>query len=241
MRRNRGSGQEAKAITWSRNPVPRRTVGLIVMRRGFTCVLPAKRRLRQPVTCRKADAPHVNIGDTVLRHSSLSAWTLHWGLAAQNDRASFLLFCRRCSRDWELAALSTCRVVHTGSGNLKETAHESFSGCTRSALAIAGSSFAQVSGNPTGMDQRYAPTLSPGASSSYEHSPRSAFFLPPADRRDSSLRITASHLEFGCQERMWGRPSCRRADRPNRRRSRRVGRTRCQASAPSNRPSSPER
>ena len=92
MQRNRGSGQEAKAITWSRNPVPRRTVGLIVMRRGFTCVLPAKRRLRQPVTCRKADAPHVNIGDTVLRHSSLSAWTLHWGLAAQNDRASFLLF-----------------------------------------------------------------------------------------------------------------------------------------------------
>ena len=93
------------------------------------------------------------------------------------------------------------------------------------ALATAGSSFAQASGNPTGMDQRYAPTLPPGASSSYEHSPRSAFFLPPADRRDSSLRITASHLEFGCQERMWGRPSCRRADRPNRRRSRRVGRT----------------
>jgi hypothetical protein len=47
-------------------------------------------------------------------------------------------------------------------------------------LALAGSSFAQASGNPRGMDQRQAQSQSQGASPSYERS-RSFFFLPPAD------------------------------------------------------------
>ena len=48
-------------------------------------------------------------------------------------------------------------------------------------LALAGSSFAQASGNPRGMDQRQAQSQSQGASPSYERSHRSSFFLPPAD------------------------------------------------------------
>ena len=72
-------------------------------------------------------------------------------------------------------------------------------------LVIAGTSLAQASGNPGGTDQRQT------ASSSYQPANRSAFFLPPADPAEiSALRATGSHPEFSFQERVRGRPSCRR-------------------------------
>ena len=46
--------------------------------------------------------------------------------------------------------------------------------------------------------------------------------LGRAKRPSLFFAFLASHLEFGCWERMWGRPSHRCAYRPNRRRSARV-------------------